>query len=48
MVLVGHWAITWLRANNYPDFRYLIEVRDLTDEQAFRLSDIENRDRGRP
>ena len=39
-----HWAITWLRANNYPDFRYLIEVRDLTDEQAFRLSDIENRD----
>ena len=39
-----HWAITWLRANNYPEFRYLIEVRDLTDEQAFRLSDIENRD----
>lgn len=39
-----HWTVTWLRANNYPDFRYLIEVRDLTDEQAFRLSDIENRD----
>lgn len=39
-----HWTVTWLRRNNYPDFRFLIEVRDLTDEQAFRLSDIENRD----
>ena len=39
-----HWTVTWLRANNYPEFKYLIEVRDLTDEQAFRLSDIENRD----
>ncbi|WP_116600301.1 ParB/RepB/Spo0J family partition protein [Primorskyibacter marinus] len=40
-----HFAITWLNANNYPQFRYLIEVRDLTDEEAFRLADIENRDR---
>ena len=39
-----HWTVTWLRANNYPEFRFLIEVRELTDEQAFRLSDIENRD----
>ena len=39
-----HWTVTWLRENNYPEFRFLIEVRDLTDEQAFRLSDIENRD----
>ena len=39
-----HWTVTWLRGNNYPEFRFLIEVRDLTDEQAFRLSDIENRD----
>ena len=39
-----HWTVTWLRANNYPEFRYLIEVRDLTDEQAFRLSDTENRE----
>lgn len=39
-----HWTVTWLRAHNYPEFKYLIEVRDLTDEQAFRLSDIENRD----
>ncbi len=39
-----HWTVTWLRANNYTQFKYLIEVRDLTDEEAFRLSDIENRD----
>ena len=40
-----HWAIAWLRANGYPRFRFLIEVRELTDEEAFRLADIENRDR---
>ena len=39
-----HWTVTWLREHNYPEFRFLIEVRDMTDEQAFRLSDIENRD----
>ncbi len=40
-----HFAVSWLRANNYPQFRYLIEERILTDEEAFRLADIENRDR---
>jgi ParB family chromosome partitioning protein len=40
-----HWTVAWLRSNNYPQFKFLIEVRDLTDEEAFRLSDIENRDR---
>lgn len=40
-----HFAVSWLRANNYPQFKYLIEVRDLSDEEAFRLADIENRDR---
>ncbi|MEQ8348713.1 MAG: ParB/RepB/Spo0J family partition protein [Sneathiellaceae bacterium] len=40
-----HWTVSWLRAHNYPQFRFLIEVRELTDEEAFRLSDIENRDR---
>jgi len=40
-----HFAVSWLRANAYPQFKYLIEVRDLTDEEAFRLADIENRDR---
>ncbi len=40
-----HWTVAWLRAHNYRQFRFLIEVRDLTDEEAFRLGDIENRDR---
>lgn len=40
-----HWTVSWLRANNYPDTRYLVEIRSLTDEQAFRISDLENRAR---
>jgi ParB family chromosome partitioning protein len=40
-----HWSVSWLRAHNYPEFRFLIEVRDLTDEEAFRLADLENRAR---
>lgn len=40
-----HWTVSWLRNNNYPQFKFLIEVRNLTDEEAFRLSDIENRDK---
>lgn len=40
-----HWTVSWLRANNYPKFKFLIDMRDLTDEEAFRLADIENRDR---
>jgi ParB family transcriptional regulator, chromosome partitioning protein len=40
-----HFAVSWLRANNYPQFRYLIEVREMSDEEAFRLADVENRDR---
>jgi ParB family transcriptional regulator, chromosome partitioning protein len=40
-----HWTTSWLRANGYPRFRFLIEVRDLTDEEAFRVADVENRDR---
>ncbi|MCP5085449.1 MAG: ParB/RepB/Spo0J family partition protein [Rhodobacteraceae bacterium] len=40
-----HFAISWLRAHNYTQFKYLVEVRDVSDEEAFRLADIENRDR---
>lgn len=40
-----HFSVSWLRANNYPQFKFLVEIRTLTDEEAFRLSDIENRDR---
>lgn len=40
-----HFAISWLRSNNYPEFRYLVDVQKLDDEAAFRLSDLENRAR---
>lgn len=40
-----HWSICWLRANSYPDFKYLINVQKLDDEAAFRFSDLENRAR---
>lgn len=40
-----HWTVSWLRDHNYTDFRFLVEVRDLTDEEAFRISDLENRAR---
>ena len=40
-----HFAISWLRANNYTQFKYLIEPREMSDEEAFRLADIENRER---
>jgi ParB family transcriptional regulator, chromosome partitioning protein len=40
-----HWSVSWLRSHNYPDFRFLVEVRELTDEEAFRLADLENRAR---
>ena len=40
-----HWTATYLKNNKWPDFQFLIEVRNLSDEQAFCLADIENRDR---
>jgi ParB family transcriptional regulator, chromosome partitioning protein len=40
-----HWSVSWLREHNYPNIRFLVEVRDLTDEEAFRVSDLENRAR---
>ncbi len=40
-----HWAISWLRANNYPEMTFLAQVHTLDDESAFRLADVENRAR---
>ncbi len=40
-----HWSVSWLRSHHYPEFRFLIDIRNLTDEEAFRLSDLENRAR---
>jgi ParB family chromosome partitioning protein len=40
-----HWAVTWMRAHHRPDFKFLVEPRELTDEEAFRIADLENRSR---
>lgn len=40
-----HWSVSFLRANGLPDLRFLIEPRELTDEEAFRVADLENRSR---
>lgn len=37
------FAVSWLRANNYPDTKLILNIEDLNDEQAFRLTDSENR-----
>lgn len=40
-----HWAIAWLNGNHYPDINLVAIVEDLDDEAAFRLADVENRER---
>ena len=40
-----HWTVCWMRAHHQPDFKFLIEPRELTDEEAFRIADLENRSR---
>lgn len=40
-----HWTISWLRAHDYPDVKFLVEPRELSDEEAFRVADLENRSR---
>ncbi len=40
-----HWTVCWMRAHHQADFRFLIEPRELTDEEAFRIADLENRSR---
>lgn len=40
-----HWAISWLNANHYPDIELVAIIDDLDDEAAFRLADVENRER---
>jgi len=31
--------------HDYPDFRFLVEPREMSDEQAFRVADLGNRSR---
>lgn len=40
-----HWSVTYLREVEHRDIKFLIDPRELTDEQAFRVSDLENRAR---
>ncbi|KKW89477.1 ParB/RepB/Spo0J family partition protein [Sphingobium chungbukense] len=40
-----HWAVAWLNANDHPEISLYASIEDLTDEAAFRVADIENRER---
>lgn len=40
-----HWSVSFLRMIEHRSIKFLIEERDLDDEAAFRLADIENRSR---
>jgi ParB family chromosome partitioning protein len=37
--------VTWLRAHHHPEYEYLVTIQAVTDEEAFRVSDVENRSR---
>jgi ParB family chromosome partitioning protein len=39
------WTVKWLRAHHHPEYEYLVTVQSVTDEEAFRVSDVENRSR---
>ena len=38
-----HWSVSHLRTVEHRDIKFLIEERELSDEAAFRLADVENR-----
>jgi ParB family transcriptional regulator, chromosome partitioning protein len=40
-----HWSISWLHANNHSEIELIARIETLDDEGAFRLADIENRER---
>jgi ParB family chromosome partitioning protein len=40
-----HWSVSYLRTVEHRPIKFLIDERELTDEQAFRISDLENRAR---
>lgn len=39
------WTVRWLRDHHHPEFDYLVTIQSVTDEEAFRISDVENRAR---
>jgi ParB family chromosome partitioning protein len=40
-----HWSVSYLRNVEHREIKFLIDERELSDEAAFRLSDLENRAR---
>lgn len=47
-LLVGtrrHWSVSWLHANNHSEVEFIARIETLDDEGAFRLADLENRER---
>lgn len=39
------WTVRWLREHHHPEYDYLVTIQNVTDEEAFRVSDVENRSR---
>ena len=39
------WTTKWLREHHHPEFDYLVTIQNMTDEEAFRIADLENRAR---
>ncbi|MGF7149792.1 ParB family chromosome partitioning protein [Sphingomonas zeicaulis] len=39
------WTVKWLREHHHPEFDYLVTIQAVSDEEAFRVSDVENRSR---
>ncbi len=39
------WTVRWLREHHHPEYEYLVTIQNVSDEEAFRISDIENRSR---
>ncbi|QAY80459.1 ParB/RepB/Spo0J family partition protein [Sphingosinicella sp. BN140058] len=40
-----HWSIAWCHANHHSEIDLVVRIEQLDDEAAFRLADIENRER---
>ena len=40
-----HWSVSWLRAHHYENIEFLITIQNLSDQEAFRVADLENRSR---
>jgi len=40
-----HFSISWLNANNHSEIELIARIETLDDEAAFRLADLENRER---